>query len=46
MGEERKVMKEIKGIMEKMWEDQRRGMERLKRKMKVLEGMMEQFRRK
>lgn len=38
IGEEWKAMEEIKGMMEKMWEDQKRGM-------KVLEGVMKQFRR-
>lgn len=37
IGEEWKAMEKIKGMMEKMWEDQKRG--------KVLEGVMEQFRK-
>lgn len=41
-----KAMKDLKRMMERMWEDQRRRIEGLKGGMKVLKGVMEQFRRK
>lgn len=38
IGGEWKAMEEMKGMMEKMWEDQRRGMEELRGGMKVWSG--------
>lgn len=43
IGGEWKAMEEMKGMMEKMWEDQRRGMEGLRGGDEGLERVMEQL---